>query len=318
MRGCGVRPHQVHVGRWYARSDAVRRTAWFVRAHNTRGVRYRSAGENARTPCGTNARYPRAVRVIISMRARTLIVAVARAWQFVLGIDEQLFTSFAPRNLKRALAKSAELVVASLPTFHGLDLAPVLELIAALTMVGCLIGAIIVPQNSLLDDAKLTLCGTHRARLWLRSGRAPPRTVFGVSRRVGQLGVGGRQVRLPVVGRPERRGRRLDRRTGHRFTAGVGVDGAARRVDGLVPAKVCRRRACARHQRRAPVRRTDVRRSFQRRVQSRLVEESRPDPVGRAPAVEVRAVQLDHEQQREGGSVLGQVRVRVASCMGYR
>jgi hypothetical protein len=67
-----VRPHQVHVGRWYARWDAVRRTAWFVRAHNTRGVRYRSAGENARTLCGTNARYPRAVRVIISMCARTL------------------------------------------------------------------------------------------------------------------------------------------------------------------------------------------------------------------------------------------------------
>ncbi len=48
-----------------------------------------------------------------------------------MNIDEQLFASFAPRNLKRALAKSAELVAASLPTFHGLDLAPVLKLIGA-------------------------------------------------------------------------------------------------------------------------------------------------------------------------------------------
>ena len=107
-----------------------------------------------------------------------------------MNIDEQLFESFAPRNLKRALAKSAELVVASLPTFHGLDLAPVLKLIGALTMVGCLVGIIIVPQNSLIDDAEATLCGTRRAHLVLRSGRAPLRTVFGVRRRVGQLGVG--------------------------------------------------------------------------------------------------------------------------------
>ena len=94
-------------------------------------------------------------------------------WQFVMNIDEQLFESFAPRNLKRALAKSAELVVASLPTFHGLDLAPVLKLIGALTMVGCLVGMVIVPQNSLLDDAKVTLCGTFRAHPLLCSGRLP-------------------------------------------------------------------------------------------------------------------------------------------------
>ena len=109
-----------------------------------------------------------------------------------MNIDEQLFASFAPRNLKRALAKSTELMVASLPTFHGLDLAPALKLIAALTMVGCLVGMVIVPQNSLLDDAKVTLCGTFRAHLLLCSGRAPLRTVSGVRRRVSQLGVGRR------------------------------------------------------------------------------------------------------------------------------
>ncbi len=70
----------------------------------------------------------------------------------MLQIDEQLFESCAPRRLKHALAKSAELVVASLPTFHRLDLAPVLKLTAALTMVGCLLGTTIVPQNSLLND----------------------------------------------------------------------------------------------------------------------------------------------------------------------
>ncbi len=80
--------------------------------------------------------------------------------EFVLQINEQLFVSFAPRNLKRALAKSAELVVPSLPTLHGLDLAPVFKLIAALMMVGCLLGKVIVPQNALLNEAKVTLCGT--------------------------------------------------------------------------------------------------------------------------------------------------------------
>jgi hypothetical protein len=123
--------------------------------------------------------------------------------QFVLEIDEQLFTSFAPKNLKRALAKSAELMVASLPTFHGLDLAPVFKLIAALTMVGCLVGTFVMPQNSLLEAAKLTLCGTRRENRLLRSGRPPLYTVSGLRRRVGQLGVGGRQVRPAVVGRPE-------------------------------------------------------------------------------------------------------------------
>ena len=92
-------------------------------------------------------------------------------WQFVMNIDEQLFASFAPRNLKFALAKSAELVVASLPTFRGMDLAPVLKLLAALTMVGCLLGTFVMPQNSLLNEAKVTLCGTRRAHLLLRSGR---------------------------------------------------------------------------------------------------------------------------------------------------
>jgi hypothetical protein len=130
--------------------------------------------------------------------------------QFVLEIDEQLFASFAPRNLKRALAASAELVRASLPTFHGLDLVPVLKLIAAVTMVGCLLGTFVMPQNSLLNEAKVTLCGTRRVHLLLRSGLAPLRTVSGVRRRVGQLGVGARRVRPAVVGRPERRGRQLD------------------------------------------------------------------------------------------------------------
>jgi hypothetical protein len=139
-------------------------------------------------------------------------------WQFVMNIDEQLFASFAPRNLKRALAKSAELVAASVPTFHGLDLAPVLKLIAALTTVGWLVGMVIVPQNALLDDARVTLCGTRRAHLLLCSGRAPLCTGFGVRRRVGQLDVDGRYVRRAVVGRPQRRGGRLDRRRRPRTT----------------------------------------------------------------------------------------------------
>ncbi len=127
---------------------------------------------------------------VITMHSGIHTLAVVRAWQFVLEIDMVLFASFAPRRLKGALAKSAELVTASLPTFHGLDLAPVLKLIAALTMVGCLVGTIVMPQNSLLDAAKLTLCGTRCLLLLLRLGRAPLRTVSGVCRRIGKLGVG--------------------------------------------------------------------------------------------------------------------------------
>ncbi len=184
-RGCGVRAHQVHVARRYVRWDAERHTAWFVRAHNT-SVSNRSAGESVLTLCVTNAR--RAVRVM-SMRGGKRTLAVVRAWQFVLDIDGQLFASFAPRNLKRALAKSAELVVASLPTFHGLNLAPLFKLIAVLTMVGCFVGMIVMPQNSLLDDAEMTLCGTRHVDLLLSSRRPPFRTVIGVRRRVAQLGV---------------------------------------------------------------------------------------------------------------------------------
>jgi hypothetical protein len=55
VRGCGVRAHQVHVAWRYVRWDAVRRTAWFVRAHDT-SVSNRRAGENALTLCVTNTR----------------------------------------------------------------------------------------------------------------------------------------------------------------------------------------------------------------------------------------------------------------------
>ncbi len=123
------------------RGGMPRRTAWFVRAHDE-GV------------CVIVMR----VRVCAQHVARMLVIpgwcgsssACAAGythsrsfgrWQFVLQIDEQLFASFAPRALKRALAKSAALVAASLPTFHGLDLAPVLKLIAVLTIVGCLLGS---------------------------------------------------------------------------------------------------------------------------------------------------------------------------------
>ena len=110
----------------------------------------------------------------------------------MLQIDEQLFASFAPRRLKRALSKSAELVVTSLPTFYGLDFSPVLKVIAAVTMVGCLIGTVLFPQNSLLDDAKSTLCGTRRGPSSVRGDRrsVPFPYRFGVRRRAGQLGVG--------------------------------------------------------------------------------------------------------------------------------
>ncbi len=185
-----------------------------------------------------------------------------------MNIDEQLFASFAPRRLKDVLAKSAELERASLPTIHGLDLAPVLKLIAALTMVGCLVGMIVMPQLSLLDDAESTLCGTCRAHLLLRSGLAPLRTVFGVRRWVAQLGVGGRQVRPAVVGRPERLGWRMDRSKRHRAAGCVAMDDAGRRVGALVPGAVRRRSAGARPQRRAPVGRVDVLRSVFRRVLS--------------------------------------------------
>ena len=176
-RACTASAHRV------ALRQVVRCTAWFgrMRVIVTRArMRAHYAVQMLVIPGAA----------VIAMHSGTQTLAVVRAWQFVMEIDTVLFACFAPRNLKRALAKSAELVVASLPTFRGMDLAPVLKLIAALTMVGCLLGTIIVPQNSLIDDAEATLCGTRRAHLVLRSGRAPLRTVYSVRRRVGQLGVG--------------------------------------------------------------------------------------------------------------------------------
>jgi hypothetical protein len=52
--------------------------------------------------------------------------------------------------------------VLSLPTFHGLDLAPVFKLTSALTLVALVIGLVIGPQNQLLDDAGAVMCGTHQ------------------------------------------------------------------------------------------------------------------------------------------------------------
>ena len=49
----------------------------------------------------------------------------------------------------------------SLPTFRGLDLAPVFRLTSALTLVGLVIGLVIGPQNQLLDDAAAVMCGTR-------------------------------------------------------------------------------------------------------------------------------------------------------------
>jgi hypothetical protein len=52
--------------------------------------------------------------------------------------------------------------VPSLPTFHGLDFAPVFRLTSALTLVGLVIGLVLGPQNQLLDDAGAVMCGTRR------------------------------------------------------------------------------------------------------------------------------------------------------------
>ena len=108
------------------------------------------------------------------MRSGTRVFAISYAAQFVLQIDDQLFETFAPRRLKDALDKSAKLAVPSLPTFRGLDLAPVLKFIAALALVGSLVVVIIVPQHSLLDDAKSVLCGTRDLRLRRVDRRSRP------------------------------------------------------------------------------------------------------------------------------------------------
>ncbi len=185
MRGCSVRAHLVHI---YAKQ---------VLCVAQRGLGARTTGRMRAIVVRARMRAYYAVRMlvipgaaVITMQSGIQTLAVVHAWQFVLEIDTVLFESFAPRSLKGALAKSAELVTASLPTFHGLDLAPVLKLIAALTMVGCLVGTIIMPQNSLLDAVKLTLCGTPclpTPAASIEAPTAPHR--FGVRRRIGQLGV---------------------------------------------------------------------------------------------------------------------------------
>jgi hypothetical protein len=58
--------------------------------------------------------------------------------------------------------------VPALPTFHALDLAPVLKLAAAWAMVAVMMGTIVGPQNQLLSEAGAALCGT-RARVLRRA-----------------------------------------------------------------------------------------------------------------------------------------------------
>jgi hypothetical protein len=96
------------------------------------------------------------------VRCGIRILEIFCTWQFVLETDVALFKAFAPKRLKAALAKSAKLAVPSLPTFHGLDFAPVVELSSALTLVGLVIGLVIWPHIQALDDAGAVLCGTRR------------------------------------------------------------------------------------------------------------------------------------------------------------
>jgi hypothetical protein len=86
----------------------------------------------------------------------------------------------------------------------------VLKLAAVLTMVGVMVGTLVVPQNQLLSDAGATMCGNRSGPVALlsRDRSSPPSCV---RRRLSQLGVGCGQVRLSALCRPDRRRRQLVR-----------------------------------------------------------------------------------------------------------
>ena len=71
-----------------------------------------------------------------------------------------LFEAFAPKRLKNVLEHGKTIELKPLRRVFGLDLAPVLKLLLASTMLGLMVGFSIAPQTEYLIAAGDAMCGT--------------------------------------------------------------------------------------------------------------------------------------------------------------
>ena len=114
-----------------------------------------------------------------------------------------LFEAFAPKRLKNVLEHGKTIELKPLRRVFGLDLAPVLKLLLASTMLGLMVGFSIAPQTEYLIAAGDAMCGTcgqcchaHPPLLTARCGR--------LRRWSARLGVWSGQGAAPVLFRSVR------------------------------------------------------------------------------------------------------------------
>ena len=77
-----------------------------------------------------------------------------------MEVDEMFFEALAPKRLKNVLEHGKTIELKPLRRVFGLDLAPVLKLLLASTMLGLMVGFSIAPQTEYLIAAGDAMCGT--------------------------------------------------------------------------------------------------------------------------------------------------------------
>jgi hypothetical protein len=97
---------------------------------------------------------------VLSGGASITIIAKRCNMQFVMEVDEMLFEAFAPQRLKGVLENGKMIKLKPLRRFFGLDIPPVLKLVATSVMIGLMAGLSIVPQTQYLLAAGDAMCGT--------------------------------------------------------------------------------------------------------------------------------------------------------------
>ena len=70
----------------------------------------------------------------------------------------QVFSCFAPVELKRALVETNKLIVPRTPAFKGLDIMAIGNLVVVAVMYGVVYTQLIAPQNDILEEVGLLAC----------------------------------------------------------------------------------------------------------------------------------------------------------------
>ena len=100
-----------------------------------------------------------------------LFCAMPAHGQFVLGVDQSVWATFGPRQLKDLLSRVGELKVKVQPgksgvqkSSKGVGAGAFLKFLLAAAMVGILVPAFVVPHTNILTKISDALCGSHACR----------------------------------------------------------------------------------------------------------------------------------------------------------